>query len=452
MVLERAFGSKNFAVAGHSNSPALNLLDEPSGHSQGDEARPQVAMTKAASPSGTASDPGVDQTVEIHSLLDHAKEVRANVDRPGEVWTVDEINLRFSPAWNPRIWQKAAVDNVDDLIIDDVGNLSINAHKIPSKKPDGIVRVGVQMDQVHWSPLYLSRQQQSTIRNTIAYLHQNNPNAAIPQQWADVPPNCLAAPPAEQGQSPVLDLSTGIRTPSLTVAPVEALPPASGDPDFAKLLDTSKLRDRIGLAVSSNEGSLTTVTLDDNHAGWSVGVRAWNQHVGELPDLIGAMYKQDPCTFSKDFGPFGSKLINNVNDPTQASVNEAFVRHTDFSRMLGFADRSRQLINHLKDVQKALSDFQDVQVALTRQFVEEGEAMAKKYNFHSELGWAEVSDMINQKGRSGTEELLKALPKMGKESDRIKALEKAAHRPNGQARLANLASRFSADTIADNEP
>jgi hypothetical protein len=206
------------------------------------------------------------------------------------------------------------------------------------------------------------------------------------------------------------------------------------------------------LAVSSNEGSLTTVTLDDNHAGWSVGVRAWNQHVGELPDLIGAMYKQDPCTFSKDFGPFGSKLINNVNDPTQASVNEAFVRHTDFSRMLGFADRSRQLINHLKDVQKALSDFQDVQVALTRQFVEEGEAMAKKYNFHSELGWAEVSDMINQKGRSGTEELLKALPKMGKESDRIKALEKAAHRPNGQARLANLASRFSADTIADNEP
>jgi hypothetical protein len=174
-------------------------------------------------------------------------------------------------------------------------------------------------------------------------------------------------------------------------------------------------------------------------------MRQWNQHVGELPALLGAMYKKDPCTFVKDFGPYASKMINNVANPQIATVNESFIRHADFSALLGFADAKHKHVNHVQDVEKALNDFQGVQVALSRQLVDKGVDLAKKYGFKSPLGWAEVCDMVNQKGAGGTERTLKLVPVETKANElhRIQALETAVNRPGGQTRLKSLERKFS---------
>ena len=360
----------------------------------------------------------------VQDLLDHAKQVQAHLVRPGEVIKIDDLDFNRQPAWNPHAIQKGPLDTVDDLFLDRQGNLVLNPDKKANATNSGVIQIGVEADEVHWSPLFLPLAQEETIRDTMSWFRAKNPQMPLPAQLSEVPWTCLSQGPAPQ---------------------------SAIDPEiFKKQLDMHKLSDRIVAAVAGNEGNLTTVTTNDAGFGWSVGMRQWNQHVGELPVLLGAMYQNDPCKFVKDFGPYAGKMINNVSDPLHATVNESFIRHADFSALLGFTDAKHKKVNHVQDVEKALNDFQDVQVALSRQLVDGGIKLAKKYGFQTELGLAEVCDMVNQKGAGGAEKTLKSIPSAAKakEPDRIKALETAAHRPGGQTRLSNLQRQFSDATTA----
>jgi hypothetical protein len=209
------------------------------------------------------------------------------------------------------------------------------------------------------------------------------------------------------------------------------------DSPEGRKLDKHNVVDRIVAAISRNEGKFTTINTNDGGHGWSVGIRQWNQEKGEMPNLLLAMFKHDPEKFKRDFGPYASKIIHNIDDPAHATVNENWVRHTNFNHLDGFKGR----------MQTALNDFQDVQVALARKFVEQGIKIAEGAGFKSELGMAVVCDIINQKGLRGLKDALRHVPPGGDERSRIMALEHATHRPNGRSRLASLVGQFSAHEL-----
>ncbi|HEY9715068.1 MAG TPA: hypothetical protein V6C72_16480, partial [Chroococcales cyanobacterium] len=202
-----------------------------------------------------------------------------------------------------------------------------------------------------------------------------------------------------------------------------------------KALDMSKLPDRMVAATGSLEtgGNFASINKNDNGQGWSVGIRQWNQKAGEMPSLIQAMYDRDPQKFQADFGQFAQKLIG-----PDGKVNASFIRGTDFNS-LGPQFKG--------DMEKALGDFQDVQIALAREWAQSGIDMAKKYGFKSELAMAEVADAINQYGYAGAESRLKRLPAGGDEQSRIEQFDAALGRQRGN-RLAQLEKNFSADKTA----
>ncbi|HEY9677076.1 MAG TPA: hypothetical protein V6C76_03665 [Drouetiella sp.] len=206
------------------------------------------------------------------------------------------------------------------------------------------------------------------------------------------------------------------------------------DSPLFKALDQSKLTDRIIAATGGLEsgGKFNVINHNDAGHGWSVGIRQWNQQAGELPTLIQAMYDRNPEKFNQDFGQFAGKLIKNGH------VDENFVRHTNFNSLgKGFEDGMKQ----------ALSDFQDVQVALARQWAQSGIDLAQKYGFKSELGCAEVADSVNQYGYGGTESRLRRLGGGGEEQ-RIAQLDRNMGYQRG-GRLRVLASKFSASDTAE---
>ncbi|CAN5154285.1 hypothetical protein BH10CYA1_BH10CYA1_30840 [soil metagenome] len=206
------------------------------------------------------------------------------------------------------------------------------------------------------------------------------------------------------------------------------------DSPLFKALDNSKLPDRIIAATAGLEsgGKLDVINHNDAGHGWSVGIRQWNQQAGELPSLIQAMYDRDPSKFNQDFGQFAGQLIKN------GKVDENFVRHTNFNGLgPGFEHGMKQ----------ALNDFQDVQVALARQWAQSGIDLAQKYGMKSELGFAEVADAVNQYGYGGAESRLRRLGTGGDEASRIQAFDHALGSQRG-SRLAQLSSKFSADKTA----
>ncbi|MFN8550800.1 MAG: hypothetical protein U0103_04865 [Candidatus Obscuribacterales bacterium] len=203
-----------------------------------------------------------------------------------------------------------------------------------------------------------------------------------------------------------------------------------------KALDTkNSLQDRIIAATAGLEsgGKFDVINHNDAGHGWSVGIRQWNQQAGELPSLIQAMYDRDPAKFNQDFGQFAGQLIKN------GKVDENFVRHTNFNALgPGFESGMKQ----------ALSDFQDVQIALARQWAQSGIELAQKYGMKSELGYAEVADAVNQYGYGGAESRLRRIGTGGDEASRIQAFDNALGSQRG-SRLAQLSTKFSADRTAN---
>lgn len=203
-----------------------------------------------------------------------------------------------------------------------------------------------------------------------------------------------------------------------------------------KALDTkNSLQDRIIAATAGLEsgGKFDVINHNDAGHGWSVGIRQWNQQAGELPSLIQAMYDRDPAKFNQCFGQFAGQLIKN------GKVDEGFVRHTNFNALgPGFENGMKQ----------ALNEFQDVQIALARQWAQSGIELAQKYGMKSELGYAEVADAVNQYGYGGAESRLRRIGTGGDEASRIQAFDNALGSQRG-SRLAQLSTKFSADRTAN---
>lgn len=206
------------------------------------------------------------------------------------------------------------------------------------------------------------------------------------------------------------------------------------DSPLFKALDSTKLPDRIIAATAGLEsgGKLDVINHNDAGHGWSVGIRQWNQQAGELPSLIQAMYDRDPAKFNQDFGEFAGKLVKN------GKVDENYVRHTNFNSLGPKFEQGMKL---------ALNDFQDVQIALARQWAQSGIELAQKYGMKSELGFAEVADAVNQYGYGGAEKRLRQLGTGGDEASRIQAFDNALGSQRG-SRLAQLSTKFSADKTA----
>lgn len=212
-------------------------------------------------------------------------------------------------------------------------------------------------------------------------------------------------------------------------------PMDEGDRELSRLNNTigknlnGSLTDRIIGAVSGNEGNFSTITKNDNGHGVSVGIRQWNQKVGELPDLLKSMHDKDPDKFNNIFGKYSNNL-----------QSESWVRHAN---MAGNHD----LMNRMKT---ALADpeFQQVQVDKARDFTNRTIQTAKNFGFHSELGQALVSDLSNQLGEAGARNLLRRAglhpgSTIKDEEAMINRVAHMTHRPNNKTRFALLADSFS---------
>lgn len=208
---------------------------------------------------------------------------------------------------------------------------------------------------------------------------------------------------------------------------------ASNSVRLEQFLDPGSFVDRIVLAVSANEGGLTAINPNDAGAGISIGIRQWNQKYGELPSLIRAWYQHDPVKFDRLFGASSSELRD-----------EGVLRTKDLT-----GDKPV-----MQSIAAALADpaYQEIQIRLAREFAQSSIVFGTRYGFRTELGLALIADLINQKGRRGTEILLQqcaVVPGPGLENEKnvIEDISARSNRAGAANRLARLKQRFSADTI-----
>lgn len=192
---------------------------------------------------------------------------------------------------------------------------------------------------------------------------------------------------------------------------------------------SNNLTDRVIGAVSGSEGNFNTITRNDNGHGISVGIRQWNQKVGELPNLLKSMHDQNPDKFDQIFGRYSHNL-----------QSEAWVRH---AKMAGNHDLMDRMKTAMAD-----PEFQKVQVDKAREFTDRTMETAKNFGFHSELGKALVTDLSNQLGEAGARRLMRRAGlhnggTIDNEEAMIKRLGNMSHRPNNRTRFELLASSFS---------
>lgn len=196
------------------------------------------------------------------------------------------------------------------------------------------------------------------------------------------------------------------------------------------LLCLDNFVDKVVLAVSANEGDLTAINPDDAGSGISIGIRQWNQKAGELPDLLRGWHAKFPQRFAEIFQNYKDNLLN------EQWVRSANMK--DDTALMGY-------------IAVALHDpqFQQEQVDLSRAFVLSTAPLAKKYGFSSELGLALIADLVNQKGRSGAETVLRRCnlepaKTLLDEAESIELVSANSNRAGAARRLQQLKTRFSA--------
>ena len=322
----------------------------------------------------------------------------------------------------------------------------------------------------------LSLEQKAAARDLLSYMRMHNPGADLPAIWSSylddtLPPPVMLDPPSGiQSQYPgsgasrapgtdsVSSEQTGYRRfPGLrshdgggfsgsggkahSIIP-EGIAHSGKTMDIhtdktGKLVDSLELHkfvDKVVHAVSGNEGQFTSINPNDAGYGISVGIRQWNQKVGELPHLLKAMHQHNPEKFEHIFGSYSQKMLD-----------ESWVRNY---HMAG----DKNLMNRM-DTALHQKDFQHVQVNLAREFVKSSIKLAYQYGLKSELGLALVCDMVNQTGRGGTEAALKrsGLHKgadIGNEHHAVHTLAHSTDRAGGHHRFIALAKNFSAEKHA----
>ena len=308
----------------------------------------------------------------------------------------------------------------------------------------------------------LSLEQKAAARDLLSYMRMHNPVAEVPAIWSSflddtLPPPVMLGPRAPGSDSASSTQSGYRRFPGLrardgggfsgsggrahSIMP-EGIDHSGKTMDIhsdksGRLVDSLELHkfvDKVVHAVSGNEGHFTSINPNDAGYGISVGIRQWNQKVGELPHLLKAMHQHNPEKFEHIFGSYSPKMLD-----------ESWVRNY---HMAG----DKNLMNRI-DTALHQKDFQHVQVNLAREFVKSSIKLAYQYGLKSELGLALVCDMVNQTGRGGTEAALKrsGLHKGAELANEHHALHTLAHstdRAGGHQRFSALAKNFSAEKQA----
>lgn len=168
-------------------------------------------------------------------------------------------------------------------------------------------------------------------------------------------------------------------------------------------MDMNSSVDRVVSLISRNEGKANTINWNDAGHGISVGLQQSNQKVGNLPELLKAMHKENPAKFDAIFGRNAAKMLN-----------ENFVRHAHFSRN-----------NELgRAMQRAVNDpeLQKPQLDLTREHVRRAAEMARQMGIKSTMGVALVADLTNQFGEGGAMKYLRQARGRHSEEDKIRAV------------------------------
>lgn len=198
-----------------------------------------------------------------------------------------------------------------------------------------------------------------------------------------------------------------------------------------KMTDDQKAQfiDRVKKLISRNEGGYSTIALNDNGYGISVGIAQWNQKKGELPKLFRAWY--DASEAEKEEGGL-PELYKGWRKAAEGEVQEkrttekaADGTYNRFERIFGIhaqtlldeqsvrdypftadTDEARDMMTRLRD---ALDDklFRNVQDELVRNNVRRSIILSDKYGHHSNRFVAQVADVANQYGWSGCESILR---------------------------------------------
>ncbi|MBX9877447.1 MAG: hypothetical protein K2Y22_03235 [Candidatus Obscuribacterales bacterium] len=189
----------------------------------------------------------------------------------------------------------------------------------------------------------------------------------------------------------------------------------------------AKFIDRVKKLISRNEGGYTTIALNDNGYGISVGIAQWNQKKGELPKLLKAWFDASEAEregqLPELFKGWRKAAESNLQDPpvkfgpavepnrferifgvhSQTLLDEKSVREYPFT---DDTDEAKDMMRCLKE---ALRDdlFCHVQDELVRNNVRRAIILADKYAHHSTRFIAQVADVANQYGWGGCESYLR---------------------------------------------
>lgn len=191
----------------------------------------------------------------------------------------------------------------------------------------------------------------------------------------------------------------------------------------------SQFIDRVKKLISRNEGGYSTIALDDNGYGISVGIAQWNQKKGELPKLFRAWWDaaeaekegalpdlfkgwrkaaeadvhQKPEEATKTFSGGFNRFEEIFGLHAQTLLDEQKVREYPFT---ADTDESRDMMSRLRT---ALDDtlFRKVQDELVRNNVRRAINLAHNYSHHSTRFIAQVADVANQYGWNGCESFLR---------------------------------------------
>lgn len=188
-------------------------------------------------------------------------------------------------------------------------------------------------------------------------------------------------------------------------------------------MDMNNSVDKVVSLISRNEGKANSINWNDAGHGISVGLQQSNQRVGNLPELLKAMHKENPEKFDAYFGRNASKMLN-----------ESFVRRANFSpnNELGRA------------MQRAVNDpeLQKAQLDLTREHVRRAAEMARRMGIRSTMGVALVADLTNQFGEGGAMKYLRQARGRHSEEDKIRAVANSSRSGHSHraARFNTIAS------------
>ncbi len=350
--------------------------------------------------------------------------------------------------------EESSRDKNSDLIIRRDGSIELNPLRTAQLEGTINPRVLISFEYDKDSNT-LSPEQKAALRDVISYLHMHNPDASYTQNWqsifnSEMPPPMILSTDSLQIPSSRYSDHVGLRSSDgsgfsgaggerssiFARYRKELQSKGSANSKLSDHLNQKQFIDQVVHAVSGNEGNFVSLNRNDCGYGISIGIRQWNQKVGELPTLLKAWQSKNPREFNEIFGEkYSDKLCS-----------ESWVRNYNMSADPDLMTRMDKALHN-----KAM---QATQVELARQFVKSSIKLAQEFGFKSELGIALVCDLVNQTGTGGARSALRrAGLRSGKDISNeqlaCKQLSQASHRQSGHSRFVALQRKFSSSEEAN---